>query len=53
MEFFDCNCSYGVPSHPAFRFARTPAELLEEIDRTTEAMKETILEANETIVWRN
>ncbi len=32
MNFFDCNCSYGVPSHPAFRFARTPAELLEEMD---------------------
>lgn len=32
MYFFDCNCSYGTPAHPPFRFARTPDELLEAMD---------------------
>ena len=32
MFFFDCNCSYGQARHPAFRYARTPQDLLEEMD---------------------
>jgi hypothetical protein len=32
MRFFDCNCSFGESPHPPFRYARTPAELLEEMD---------------------
>jgi len=32
MRFFDCNCSFGESPRPPFRYARTPAELLEEMD---------------------
>ena len=32
MKLFDCNCSYGVGSRPPFRYARSAAELLGEMD---------------------
>jgi predicted TIM-barrel fold metal-dependent hydrolase len=32
MNLFDCNCWYGRPPRPPFRFAATPAELLEQMD---------------------
>jgi len=32
MRFFDCNCALGIPGMQGFRFARTSAELLEEMD---------------------
>ena len=32
MKYFDCNCSYGVNPLPAFRYARSPDELLDEMD---------------------
>jgi len=32
MRFFDCNCSFGESPRPPFRYARTSAELLEEMD---------------------
>jgi predicted TIM-barrel fold metal-dependent hydrolase len=32
MNLFDCNCWYGRPPRPPFRFAVTPAELLEQMD---------------------
>jgi predicted TIM-barrel fold metal-dependent hydrolase len=32
MEFFDCNRALGIPGMQGFRFARTTAELLEEMD---------------------
>jgi predicted TIM-barrel fold metal-dependent hydrolase len=31
-SFFDCNCWYGRPPRPPFRFAGSPAELLEQMD---------------------
>jgi len=31
MEFFDCNCSYGVPGIRPYRYARTVPELEEEL----------------------
>ena len=31
MEWFDCNCSYGFPGIPVFRYARTAEELLDEM----------------------
>ena len=31
MHFFDCNCSFGVPGIPVFRYARSAQELLEEM----------------------
>lgn len=32
MNLFDCNCWYGRPPRPPFRFAGSPAELLEQMD---------------------
>jgi hypothetical protein len=32
MELFDCNCALGVPGSQGFRFARTSADILEEMD---------------------
>jgi hypothetical protein len=32
VKYFDCNMSYGLSARPAFRFARTPGELLAEMD---------------------
>lgn len=32
MTIFDCNCSYGVPPRPPFRYARDVDELLAEMD---------------------
>jgi uncharacterized protein len=32
MHLFDCNCALGIPGMQGFRFARTTAELLEELD---------------------
>lgn len=32
MEYFDCNCSYGLAARPPHRFAATPGELLKEMD---------------------
>ena len=32
MNLFDCNCWYGRPPRPPFRFAATPADLLEQMD---------------------
>lgn len=32
MEFFDCNCAYGVPMKPPLAPALTPAEVLAEMD---------------------
>jgi predicted TIM-barrel fold metal-dependent hydrolase len=32
MNLFDCNCWYGRPPRPPFRFAASPAELLEQMD---------------------
>lgn len=32
MEFFDCNCWYGVPMRPPLRPAMDPAAILEEMD---------------------
>jgi predicted TIM-barrel fold metal-dependent hydrolase len=32
MNVFDCNCWYGRPPRPPFRFAATPAELLGQMD---------------------
>ncbi len=34
MNLFDCNCWYGRPPQPPFRFAPTPADLLEQMDFT-------------------
>jgi uncharacterized protein len=31
LEFFDCNCSYGVTAIPAFRYAKTVSELRAEM----------------------
>lgn len=33
MEFFDCNCWYGIPMSPPLDPAPTPAEVLAEMDR--------------------
>lgn len=33
MEFFDCNCWYGIPLQPPLKQARTTAEVLAEMDR--------------------
>lgn len=33
MEFFDCNCSWGVPLKPGLKPALTTATILEEMDR--------------------
>jgi predicted TIM-barrel fold metal-dependent hydrolase len=33
MEFFDCNCWYGVPMKPPVAPALTPADILPELDR--------------------
>ena len=30
MRFIDCNCSFGRPARPPFRFAPTVGELLAE-----------------------
>ncbi|MFH0795757.1 MAG: amidohydrolase family protein [Candidatus Omnitrophota bacterium] len=32
MKIFDCNCSFGRGSRTPFRYAATPAELIEEMD---------------------
>jgi hypothetical protein len=32
MEWFDCNAGFGVPTVPPVSFARTPQQLLEELD---------------------
>jgi len=32
IEFFDCNCSYGVPTQAPLKPALTPQDLLEEMD---------------------
>ncbi len=32
MSIFDCNCWYGRPPRPPFRFAATPTELLAQMD---------------------
>ncbi|MEI6501906.1 MAG: hypothetical protein WCP21_12870, partial [Armatimonadota bacterium] len=32
MQFFDCNCTYGVPMKPPLVPALTPAEVLTEMD---------------------
>lgn len=32
MEFFDCNCSYGIPIKPVLAPARTPEDILAEMD---------------------
>jgi predicted TIM-barrel fold metal-dependent hydrolase len=32
MNLFDCNCWYGRPPRPPFRFAATASELLEQMD---------------------
>ena len=32
MNLFDCNCWYGRPPRPPFRYPATPAELLEQMD---------------------
>jgi predicted TIM-barrel fold metal-dependent hydrolase len=34
LEFFDCNCSYGVPSVPCFRQATSVGDLLDEMEWT-------------------
>ena len=31
MEWFDCNCSFGFPAIPVFRYAATADDLLEEM----------------------
>ncbi len=32
IEFFDCNCSYGIPPVPIFRISRTVKDLREEME---------------------
>ncbi|MCL4416007.1 MAG: amidohydrolase [Actinobacteria bacterium] len=32
LDFFDCNCKYGYFSIPVFKAAKTPAELIEEME---------------------
>ncbi len=31
MYYYDCNCSFGMPGIPVFRYARSAPELLEEM----------------------
>lgn len=59
MEFFDCNCFFGYFPRPIFRAARTPAELVEEMEfcgikraivYNTEMLFQSPLDGNKTLL---